>query len=307
MGWQSLCCDLQVRHRNALLFSVMVLLWGLNWSIMKIGLRISPPFAFTSHRLLLSSMFLLALGIVFKPRIQIDSKTVSRLFVYSLVSIPSFASTIPGLHLQSSGIGAVLTYTQPIMVSIMAVTFLNESFSVLRFVGTLLGFSGVADLFLEDTGSILSWASLLLLIGAFLWGVGTIYYKVNLQSMGASFVNLFQASIACLTMYALSLLTEPAFRAWDWGYLAILVYSGIGASGIGMTIWLFLLKDEEATSLSSSSLIVPVIALFFGWLVLGEGLSPKSLAGSTLVLTGIYLVSRYKPRQNLERNVNHQR
>jgi len=170
MGWQSLCCDLQVRHRNALLFSVMVLLWGLNWSIMKIGLRISPPFAFTSHRLLLSSMFLLALGIVFKPRIQIDSKTVSRLFVYSLVSIPSFASTIPGLHLQSSGIGAVLTYTQPIMVSIMAVTFLNESFSVLRFVGTLLGFSGVADLFLEDTGSILSWASLLLLIGAFLWG-----------------------------------------------------------------------------------------------------------------------------------------
>jgi len=226
--------------------------------------------------------------------------------VYSLVSTLSFASTVLGLQLQSSGIGAVLTYTQPIVVSVMAVFLLNESFSVLRLLGTLLAFSGVAVLFLEDAGSILSWASLLLLIGAFLWGVGTIYYKLKLQSIGASFVNLLQASITCLAMYALSLSTEPAFRAWDWGYLAILVYSGIGASGIGMTIWLFLLKDQEATSLSSSSLIVPVIALFFGWLVLGEDLSPKSLAGSTLVLAGIYLVSRYKPRQNLERNVDHQ-
>jgi len=42
-----------VKLRNAVLFAVMVLLWGINWSIMKMGLNISPPFAFTFHRLLL--------------------------------------------------------------------------------------------------------------------------------------------------------------------------------------------------------------------------------------------------------------
>ena len=295
-----------MKLKNKVLFAAMVLLWGLNWSIMKMGLNMSSPFAFTSHRFLLSSIFLVVLNVVLWLRIPRDLESFKRIFVFSLASMSSSVSTILGLRLQSSGIGAVLTYTQPIMVLIMAVIFVNESFSRLRLLGTLVGFSGVVVLFLEDIGSILSWAALLLLIGAFLWGVGTIYYKLKLQSMGASFVNLLQASITCLTMYALSLSTEPAFRAWDWGYLAILVYSGIGASGIGMTIWLFLLKDEEATSLSSSSLIVPVIALFFGWLFLGEDPSPKSLAGSTLVLAGIYLVSHYKPRQNLERNVDHQ-
>jgi len=84
----------------------------------------------------------------------------------------------------------------------------------------------------------------------------------------------------------------------------MLLYSDIGASGIGMTIWLFLLKDEEATSLSSSSLIVPVIALFSGWLVLGEEPSLKSLAGSTPVLAGTYLVSRCKPRHYLQGTVD---
>jgi len=269
----------------------MVLIWGSNWSIMKMGLDRSPPFIFVSHRLLFSLVFLLWLNTTHRPRLSRDWTALKRISLYSLFSTFSFASSSLGLKSQGSGVGAVLTYTQPIMVFMLMVAFLGETFSMIKFMGTLLGFSGVAVLFLENIGSHLSWDLLLFLLGAFLWAVGTVYFKVKLQSQDAAFVNMIQATIASIMMYGVSFFTEPLFQAWSWSYVAILVYAGIGASGIGMTIWLTLLKDEDPTSLSSSSLIVPCIALLFGWILMSEELTALSLAGSALTIFGIFLVN----------------
>lgn len=292
-----------MKLRNKVLFAAMVLLWAPNWSIMKMGLNVSPPFAFTSHLYLLASIFLLPLCIRSRPRIdRRDSKTIIGIILYGLISTLGYSAMTLGLRLQTSGIGAVLAYTQPIMIFILAVAFLDESFSVYRLLGVLLGFSGVALLSLADTDPILSWGSILILIYALCGAIGAVYYKLKLQSVRPSFATLVQAAMMFLTLYALSLVTEPAFQAWDWTYLAIVAFSGVGAYGIGVTIWLFLLKEEEATSLSASILIVPVIALFFGWLVLSEVLSLRSLVASALVLAGVYLVVRYNRKQKQERN-----
>jgi drug/metabolite transporter (DMT)-like permease len=88
---------------------------------------------------------------------------------------------------------------------------------------------------------------------------------------------------------------------WSPEYFAILAYAGIGSTAVGMTIWLYLLKEEGASSLSGSTLIVPVIALFFGWWLIGEPLDIRSLVGSCLVLAGVYLVNTRKV-QELESN-----
>jgi len=283
--------------RNRILFAVMVSIWGSNWSVMKMGLAKAPPFSFISHRFLLTLVFLLAAYAVSKPRIPRDSKGLKAVLVYSLVSTLSFALTTLGLQSESSGVGAVLTYTQPIMVFMLAVTFLHEPFSALRLLGIILGFTGVAMLFVEDLTSTLSWAAVLLLLGAFLWAVSTIYYKLKLQDSNVTLVNLIHASVTASTIYSVSLLTEPPFQAWDLGYIAILAYAGIGASGIGMTIWLILLRDGEATSLSSACLVVPPIALLTGSLLMRESLTLRTLLGSTLIIVGIYLVNRkQKPR-----------
>jgi len=280
-----------MKLRNKILLAIMVSIWGLGWPIMKMGLNRSTPFIFISHRLFFSLIFLLMLNIAIKPKISSSFKVLKGVLPYSLILTFSFALTTVGLTSQRSGISAILTYTQPIIVFILAVKFLGETFAVLRLAGTILGFSGVVILFLEENAS-MSWTSLLLLTGAFLWAVSTVYYKLELQHTDAQLVNLIQVFMTSIIMYLASLFTEPQFQSWDWGYVAILIYVGIGASGIGMTIWLMLLKQEGATLLSSSSLIVPVLALFFGWLLIGEELNLKSLVGSILVIAGIYVVNQ---------------
>ena len=75
-------------------------------------------------------------------------------------------------------------------------------------------------------------------------------------------------------------------------YLPIILYASVGASGVALTIWTFLLREEEATVLSSSSFIIPMAALFFGWLLLGESVEPRSLLGAALIMVGVYLVNK---------------
>ncbi|MGQ9514342.1 MAG: DMT family transporter [Thermoproteota archaeon] len=281
-----------MKSRSWFLFLVMVLLWGTNWSVMKLGLLIAPPFAFVSNRLLFSSLALLLVLIFVRPRVPIDRNLIGNILSYSLVTTVSFAATNLGLTSYSSGTGAVLTYTQPLFVFVLALFFLREKISKRKVFGVIIGFFGILLLFLRDGSQLISLSAAFLLLGAFLWAVGTVFYKLRLLNVDATFVNFVQASITFLVLFFISILTEPVQPPWNLQYLSIAAYAGIGASATGMTIWLHLLKEEKASSLSGSSLIVPVIALLFGFLLMNEPLDARSFAGSALVLFGVYLVNR---------------
>ena len=64
-------------------------------------------------------------------------------------------------------------------------------------------------------------------------------------------------------------------------------------SAVEFTIWLHLIREEETTVVSASSLIVPVAALIFIQFLLGEAVRIYSLLGFFLILTGVYLVNKH--------------
>jgi drug/metabolite transporter (DMT)-like permease len=74
--------------------------------------------------------------------------------------------------------------------------------------------------------------------------------------------------------------------------------SSIGALAVGNIIWFFLLKEEEATTLSGSSLIIPAVAMFFGWQILGENFNVASILGSALTIGGICLLNIKRKMSN---------
>jgi len=278
--------------RNTLLFTVMVLIWGVNWSAMKIGLSIAPVFTFNFHRFLFSTIFLLALCLIKRVEWAKGLRVNIHIIAYCLTSIFGFTLTTIGLVHQSSGVGAVLTYTQPMWVFLLSIFLLNEAFSFTKIFGILLGLTGIAVLFLKDVGSISSFSSILIVFGAVLWAASTVYYKIKLENVDPVYLNFCNSWLATLTAFILSLILENPFTTFDASYLLATFYSGTLASGLGMTIWIFLLKSGNAVTLSSSSLIVPLLALVFSSIILGEEIGYRTVAGSALVLTGIYLVNR---------------
>jgi drug/metabolite transporter (DMT)-like permease len=154
-----------------------------------------------------------------------------------------------------------------------------------------MGFVGVLVLFLDKTGSLTLSSALIMLLGAFLWATSVIHYKKFLNHMDPLITHFSQLSVGIVPLVFLSLTSGNFVFPVDSLYIEILVFSSVGALAVGNIIWFLLLREEEATTLSGSSLIVPAIAMFFGWRLLGESFSAESLLGSALTLGGVYLLN----------------
>ena len=280
-----------MRTRNWLLFSVMAFLWGSNWPVMKVGLSYVPAIRFVLHRFVLSTIALSPIFIVMRKKIPKDGWSLLKLLVLSIINVLGVVMTNIGLVGESSGIGAVLTYTQPLFVFCLAVPFLKEAATPIKVLGTVIGFLGVTVLSLDRIGSFTFNSTFTMILGAFLWAVTVIYYKKLLSQVDPLITSFFQLSMGTIPLAALSFATGGIAIPRDLNYLLILLYTSVGASAIGWTLWLLLLREEDAIVLSGSSFIVPMIALIFGWLILGEEIQVRSIVGSALILVGVYLVN----------------
>lgn len=67
-------------------------------------------------------------------------------------------------------------------------------------------------------------------------------------------------------------------------------------SFIGFSAYLWLLRNVEPTRVPTYAYVNPIVAVFLGWLVLGEKLASELLAGSALVVIGIALIVTFRSR-----------
>lgn len=275
-----------------ILFSIMVFLWALNWSMMKIGLGIASPFTFVLHRYLFSIPALVMLVFMLKTPMPKERRILGKVAVAGLLNLGSILMVNIGLSSYSSGISSVITYSHPLITFCFAILFLKEAKSTVRLFGTIVGFIGVLVLFFEANMFINSISVGFLFIGAFFWSANTIYCKKILNNINAVFLNTFQTIVGVPFLVLFSFGIEKPLLPITLEYGLIVLYGGVGAIAISSTIWYYLLRREDATILSTSSFIVPVMALVFGELLLGEIFDAKTLIGCFLVLIGIYLVNR---------------
>jgi len=281
------------RLRNWLLFLVVVLIWSSNWPIMKVGLTYVDPWSFIYHRFLLSTTALFLLLLILKRKVPTDRRVLVRLFILGLITSIGITLTSLGLVYEKSGVSAILTYTQPLFVFCMAIPFLGEKASIGRVLGVFIGFLGVVVLSTRG-GSLIDRLDLpvfLLVAGAFLWAAAIIYYKKFLSHVDPAVTNIFQLGVGVVLLTPVIALKGLAFPP-SLEYIPVILYTSVCAQGVALTLWVLLLREEEATVLSSSSFMVPVAAFMFGWLILGETVEPKVLLGSALILTGVYIVNK---------------
>ena len=174
--------------KNWILFCVMALLWGAGWSVTKIGLGFVPPFSFSAQQFLLSATILLPFVMASRGSVPKDRKTLGHIAVYSLINAANIAVTNIGLLYESAGTAAMLTFTQPLIVYGLSILFLRKDIRAHKLLGVLIGFLGVSTLSLKGTGGNVAFSStsLLIVLGAFLWAVATLYFKAKLEGVNVT-------------------------------------------------------------------------------------------------------------------------
>jgi drug/metabolite transporter (DMT)-like permease len=294
-----------LKKKSWLLFALMVIIWGFNWVVMKVGLRFIGPLNLVMQRLMLASMVFLPILLLRRRILPRDRLTWFKLVILSLINAASMICTNIGLVAEASGLSSLLTYTQPLFVFCLAVPFLGEEVSITRMLGVFTGFMGMVVLY---AGRLryqkgLSGSFLLLILGALFWAIATVYYKKSLNYVDPAIVNIVQFPIGAFFLLPAASGLEGLTFSIDGSYILYLLYMSVLASAVGSTIWFILLRNEDATVLSTSSLAVPAIALIFGWIFLGEKIENISFLGLILIFIGTYLVNRSPKKLEISRSL----
>ena len=71
--------------------------------------------------------------------------------------------------------------------------------------------------------------------------------------------------------------------------LGATAYLAIFGSAIGFSVYFWLLKHVTVLKMSYTTFLIPILASFWGWVILGERLSPKAGVGAAIILLAVSL------------------
>ncbi len=198
------------------------------------------------------------------------------------------------LHL-SSGMGAIVASTNPLVLALVAPKLLGEKLSLLKSLGLALGFGGVVAIVFtrSGSGSAAPGDVLLAFLGVCASVASTLLYKrAGTQESLVAF-NAIQLVVAGLVLVPVAAVTAGAPHAHvtpeliaSFAYLVVVL--SVGAS----LIWFWLLGHGEASRVSAFYYLTPVFGLALAALLLHEPVHARDLFGLAAIAGGIALVQR---------------
>ncbi len=264
----------QLSRKDLVLLALLTLFWGLNWPVMKIGVREFPPLTFRTISMLggLAVIWLAARAQGASLAIPAGARmTVIRLAIPNMLIWHSMI--IIGVKLLSSGRAAILGYTMPAWAVLSGLIFFGDRISRSALVGIALAMSG-AFLLLSSEFSRLSGQPLgtvLALIAAAGWGFGTVLMKRTQLDMPTISLTFWMLSFTTVIMAMLALIFEyPAIRMPRLIEWAAIIYNSAIIFGFAHVVWFRLARILPPVASSLSVMFIPVLGTFSGAWILGE-------------------------------------
>jgi len=277
---------------EALLFALICLIWGSTWLVIKIGLDGMPPFLGAGLRFLLATMLVgLVLGAKRKRlRLTHDDK-VCVLSLGLLVFWIDYAAVYWAELRISSGLTAIIFSTMPLMASLLSAYWTrSETLARRKVAGIAVGILGTALLFWprERLGYQQTLGMLAALGGCLSATINLVTMKKYGRNSDPFVLNFFGMGLgaACLLIMSAALENWHSVMWTRSNVLAILYLSFFG-SVIAFSSYYYLIKKMDATIVSLSTLIIPIVALILGRAFLEEMVTPLAVAGIVTILAGV--------------------
>jgi drug/metabolite transporter (DMT)-like permease len=285
-------CRCYDRQMVAAAYALICLIWGSTWLAIKVGLVGVPPFLGAGVRFLLSAAIV---GLVLAGRrrriaLTHDDK-VCILSLGLMVFWLDYAAVYwAEVHI-SSGLTAVLFSTVPLTTALLSAFWTrSEALSARKIAGILIGVAGTALLFWphEELGGMQLLGMLSALAGASCAAINLVVMKKHGKQSDPFVLNFFGMALGAVCLLVMSAALEPwTTVAWTRSNVAALLYLAIFGSVIAFSAYYYLIKRMDATIVSLSTLIIPIVALALGRIFLDETVTPAAVAGIATTLSGV--------------------
>ncbi len=292
---------MQTHHStgNWLLLIVLTLIWGSSYILIKKALVSFSAVDLAIIRISFSALAVSPFVVTAwqqTPRRQLPWVVLIGL---SGSGIPAFLFAVSVGKLGSS-VSGILNALSPLFTLLLGVLLFGQSAGRAQVAGVLLGLTGAVFLQLKNGGSgwQLEWRYLLLPLGATCcYGLSaniTRYKLAQLKPLHATSLAMMAIGIPCLLYLLVSgkgaafFLHTPQYSGL--GYIALLSLLG---TVLAWSLFYKLVQQSDALFAASVTYLIPIVALGWGF-VDGEWLDGRHAAGLSLILVGVYFVSRKK-------------
>ncbi|MEZ8805018.1 DMT family transporter [Vibrio atlanticus] len=193
-----------------------------------------------------------------------------------------------------AGLGALVLFVAVQFTMIAAHLLAGNRMSLLEWCGCLLSVSGLVYLLMptDSTSSPDITSIILMALAGVGWGIYTLAGKKSTNALQSTTCNFAFSSLVILVLVSLLLVipnVASQISITEQG-LIYAILSGSVASGVGYSLWYYVVKKLDTVVASIAQLSVPVIATLGGVLLLSEPVTMQFIISSTVILLGISLV-----------------
>ncbi|MGC4815455.1 DMT family transporter [Micromonospora sp. DT228] len=277
---------------------LLALLWGSSFLWIKLALRGFSPMQIVVVRLALGVIVLAPIAGIRGLGWPKGLGTWGHLFVAALVAnvIPY---TLFGVAEQNIGsnVAGVLNATTPLWTVFVALLVgIERKIDSRRVCGLILGFAGTILIFSpwQSSGEIASWGGMACLAAAASYGISYVYMGRFLAGRGIPSITLAASQLAAGAILATVALPVEGLPAPTWRPEAVgsLLVLGLLGTGAAYVLNYRLIEDEGPTAASTTTYLLPIVAVVLGALVVREAVTWPMALGAVAVLAGVGLAQR---------------
>jgi len=279
------------------LLLLVILLWGVNWPVMKYGLQYIGPLTFVAARMVMGAAVMFLVAAVRGELRWPDRRDWPVVLSVGLIQMAGFMILITlALQFVPAGRSAILAYTTSLWVIPIAVLVLGERLDRLKTVGFVLGLAGVAVMFnpfgFDWTDQRVLIGNGLLLLAALLWAVLIVQIRGHRWHGSPLSLGPWQFAVGALLAVPLAVWSEGwlAIR-WSPATAAVLIYNGPLATAFCFWAMVSVNRALPAITTSLGTLGVPAVGVASALLGLGEQLTWTNGLGLLLIVGGLACVS----------------
>jgi drug/metabolite transporter (DMT)-like permease len=289
--------------RFDLLLLAMVVVWGANYSLIKVALHEFPELAFNALRLIIASA--ICLGVLWWQRRTDRSTSAPRLTRRDWVRLAALGVVghlcyqllyLAGLQRTSVGNGSLILGTTPILVALLTAWTGHERVTPMRWLGAAISFLGLAIV----VGKKVDWQAsshlgdLLFLLGTLCWAAYSVGSVPLLRTQSPLLVTGYSMTIGAVlyTIVAVPTISSvnwSAISAYTWG---LTLSSAVFALAFGYLIWYTSVQRAGTTRTAAWSNVTPVFATAIAAAWLGEAIGWNHVLGSLAIFTGLLITRR---------------
>ena len=274
-----------------LALAVISAIWGYNWVVMKEGLRFCDPFVFAAIRVFPAAIILF--GILLRTKKNWRPRQVKWTVLLGFLSTTlGFGLPLWALAGGAAGKTAVLLYTMPFWVILLAWPILGERIKGLEWLAVILAFAGLALIVAVDAVGENLWSSILAVMAGISWAGSAIITRIMRRDpeFDVLSVTTWQMIYGVGPLIIISVLVPSPPIQWTTVFIAALLYNIILVSVVAFLLWFYILERLQAGMATMGTLVTPVLALIFSRIQLGEIPSSREGLGFILILSGIGLL-----------------